>query len=81
MIINDDTLDADEMRAGGTGLVPFLIRKWFWLSVHDFRDGKWVIIRPIGKVYEDSAGCYRHADAGNLLAREAGNLLQFSRSR
>ena len=75
MIIDDDTLDADEMRAGGTGLVPFLIWKWFWLPVHDFRDGKEVIIRPIWKVYEDAAGLYRHADAGDLLAGEAGDLL------
>src|SRR4051812_46844492 len=79
LVIDHDALDTDEMRTGGAGLVPFVVRKGFRFAVNDLCDGEEMIVGPIREVHEDASGFLRNADAGDLLIVEAGDLDQLAR--
>src|SRR4029453_19396391 len=52
---------------GITGFVPFVVGKRFGLAVYNLCHRNGVIIRPIRKIHEDTAGLCRDADASDLF--------------
>ena len=70
LIINYDTLYADEMRTGRARPVPVFVGKGFGLAVYNFCDGNRMVIRPEGKIHEDATGIRRNTDSRDLLVAE-----------
>src|SRR5437764_6218923 len=77
LIINYDTLYADEMRTGRARPVPLLVGKWFRLAIYNLCDGNRMVIRPEGKIHEDATGFRRNTDSRDLLIRKTGHLFEF----
>ena len=75
--VDDHALDTDKMRFGGPRFIEVVIRKCFWLPVHNFGDRDGVIIRPVRKIDEDPSRL-GNSHARHLLRRKARDLLQFS---